>query len=200
MRVVQSRMANPSTDDLTEALWIAQAREGDKPAFERLVRSHFPGVYTLLFRMIGNHEDAEDLAQDCFIKAQGALAHYRQEARFSTWLFRIVVHLSRDHFRRKQGRPLALDFTHEASLVSKHQGPVAEVHSREFQGELRRAMDGLAHKQRVALVLRTQEEMEYEAIAQVLECNEQTARVHVMKARKQLREWLATWKETGGQA
>lgn len=200
VRRVQRQMANSSMDSASEARWITQAKAGDGQAFAQLIGLHFPRVYSLLFRMIGNHEDAEDLAQDCFIKAQRALGHYRQEAQFSTWLFRIAVHLSRDHFRKKQGLPVSLELSHEATLPSKALGPAAEVRSREFQVALRRAMDGLSHKRRVALVLRTQEGMEYERIAQVLECNEQTARVHVMKARKQLRGWLAVWKETGDQA
>lgn len=177
--------------------WLDRAMAGDMDAFDRLVEFHFARVYALLFRMIGNHEDAEDLAQECFLKAQASLRHFRRQSSLSTWLFRIAVHQSRDHFRRKLRRPPTTELAEPQSTPSRRQGPASEASHREFQRALRRALDALTHKRRVALVLRTQENMEYVEIAQVLECTEQTARVHVMKARKQLREWLSSWRGEG---
>ena len=183
----RSRMAE-------EPRWIERAQAGDVEAFDSIAEFHFGRVYALLFRMIGNHEDAEDLAQDCFIKAQASLPHFRLQSSLSTWLFRIAVHQSRDHFRKKSRRPNTTELNEQQAAASPRQGPASEARQREFQGALRKAMDALTHKRRVALVLRTQENMEYPEIAAVLECNPQTARVHVMKARKQLRDWLNAWK------
>jgi RNA polymerase sigma-70 factor, ECF subfamily len=182
-----------------EPRWIDQALAGDGNAFDRIVEFHFGRVYALLFRMIGNHEDAEDLAQECFIKAQASLRHFRKQSSLSTWLFRIAIHQSRDHFRKKGRRPLTTEFDEQGAAPSPRQGPASEARQREFQRALRKAMDALTHKRRVALVLRTQESMEYDEIAQVLECNAQTARVHVMKARKQLRDWLNAWQGEEGE-
>jgi len=184
-------MANPHTDAEDEAQALALARSGDLDAFDRLVRLHFPRVYALLFRMIGNHEDAEDLAQDCFLKAQRSLQHFRGESSFGTWLFRIAVHRSRDHFRgRSRGlQPVPLP-VEEREPASPRETPVGASVQRELQAGLRAALERLPHKHRVALVLRTQEGLDYDDIAAVLECTPQTARVHVMKARRRLERWL----------
>lgn len=177
----------------SESRWIELARDGDLEAFDHLVRLHFGKVYGLLFRMIGNHEDAEDLAQECFIKAQRSLQWFRGEAAFSTWLYRIAVHQSRDHYRRKRLAIRSLDSALEESIVSRAEGPADESARREFTAGLRECMERLPHHLRAALVLRTQEAMDYEQIAGVLGVNPQTARVQVMKARRSLERWMQPW-------
>lgn len=179
-------VSKPGSGTESEAHWIERAKAGDLDAFDDLVRLHFGRVYALLFRMIGNHEDAEDLAQECFIKAQKSLNWFRGDAAFSTWLYRIAVHQSRDHFRRSQRAPRVTPVIEEADAPSPHQGPVDESTRREFSAGLRASLERLPHKLRAALVMRTQEGMDYEHIAEVLEVNPQTARVHVMKARRTL--------------
>jgi RNA polymerase sigma-70 factor (ECF subfamily) len=181
-------------DDSAEAQLVELARAGDPDAFDSLAHHHFAGIYALLFRMIGNHEDAEDLAQECFLRAQNSLRWFRGQAAFSTWLYRIALHLSRDHFRRRARRPQPLA---EKEPRSSGQGPLEESARRELALGLRTCLDRLPHKLRAALVLRTQESLEYEEIAALLGISPQTARVHVMKARRQLERWMQPW--TGGQ-
>ena len=183
-------MVDPLADG-DEARALELARQGDLEAFDRLVRLHFPRVYALLFRMIGNHEDAEDLAQDTFVRAQRSLHHFRGDAVLGTWLYRIALHLSRDHFRgRARGlRPVPLPLE-EGEPASPRETPPAASAQRELQAGLRAALERLPHRLRVALVLRTQEGLEYDDIAALLECSPQTARVHVMKARRRLARWL----------
>lgn len=195
------RSRDPMSDSLAstghEAAQILLAKQGDAQAFDALVRRHFARVYALLFRMIGNHEDAEDLAQECFIKAQRSLEFYRADASFATWLYRIALHLSRDHFRKRSRRPNSTSLLDGQAPASSRSGPAEQSVAREMTAALRHAMDELPHKLRVALVLRTQEGLEYDEIATLLECNPQTARVHVMKARRRLAGWLESWKDGG---
>src|SRR5262245_870084 len=87
-----------------EQALIRRARGGERGAFDALVRIHFAAVYAFLHRMIKSHEDAEDLAQECFVRAWRSLPHYRGESAFSTWLLRIALHLSHDHHRGKLRR------------------------------------------------------------------------------------------------
>jgi len=179
---------------------VSDAVGGDHAAFDALARRHFARIHALLFRLVGNHEDAEDLAQECFVKAHRSLGWYRGECSFATWLYRIAVHLSRDHYRKRSRRGPITSLTDMLGAPqAKASGPREDAMQLEFQGVLREALDELPHRLRTALVLRTLEGLEYEAIAEVLGIKPGTARVHVMKARKQLARTLRPWHE-GGQS
>jgi len=181
-----------------EARWIASARAGDGEAFDALVRLHFAPVYSLLFRLVGNHEDAEDLAQDCFVKAQRALKWYRAEASFGTWIFRIAVSLSRDHFRGTQRHTARLDAPAQVPAPgSRGAEPHDEAVRKELVRALQAGMERLPHRLKAALVMRTHEGLEYRQIASVLGITPHTARVYVMKARRKLDGWLKPWTDEG---
>jgi RNA polymerase sigma-70 factor (ECF subfamily) len=176
-----------------EANLVRRARTGDRTAFDALVRLHFERVYTLMFRMTKNHEDAEDLAQEAFVRAWGALAGYREEAAFSTWVQRIGVHLAIAHQKRRGRR--GLESTIEEAEVA--------VEDRDTGGRgelilaLSRALDELPPRLRAAIVLRSLEEREYDDMAKILGVRPATARTHVMQARKLIMRWLAPWFEGG---
>ena len=183
-------------DALQEQALIRRARAGDHDAYDDLVRANFERVFALLYRMIGNHEDAEDLAQECFVRAYLALPRYREEATFSTWLHRIAVHLALDH-RRGNLRRADLRL-HELALAGDAPGsatnPAPDTHANELSRKLAVAIDRLPPRLRSALVLRTLEEREYPEVAELLGIKPATARTHVMQARKLLLRWLAPWK------
>lgn len=191
MRLLTRHRASRALDPAREPEWIERAREGDTEAYGLLVRLHFARVYSLLFRLVGNHEDAEDMAQDCFVKAQRSLAWYRGDAAFGTWLYRIAVSLSRDHHRRRGRRGVPAEVPSE--LQAGGEGPADEVQRRELGLALRGAIDALPHRLRAALVMRTQEGLDYEEIASVLNITPHTARVHVMKARRRLERSMRAW-------
>jgi len=193
-------MTDSRTDNDRQAQLVALARAGDLDAFDSLVRLNFSRTYALLFRMIGNHEDSEDLAQETFLRAQSSLRWFRGEANFSTWLYRIAVHLSRDHFRKRTRSERSLAEKEMPEPQSAGQGPAEQSAQRELALGLRTCLERLPHKLRAAIVLRTQEGMEYDQIAEILEISPQTARVHVMKARRRLERWIEPWtpREAGG--
>jgi len=185
---------HPMRDATAEAEFVERARSGDGEAFDRLVRLHFPRVYALLFRLVGNHEDAEDLAQEAFIKAQASLRFFRGDSAFSTWLFRIAVHLSRDHFRSARRRDRALPLPGETGEpTARGEGPADAVAQRELMSGMSQCVERLPHRQRIALVLRTSEGLDYEEISEVLGITPQTARLNVMKARRRLERWMKPW-------
>lgn len=180
-----------------EQALVRRARAGDRQAFDGLVRLHFGRVYALLFRMLQNHEDAEDLAQESFVRAYRSLASFREEAAFPTWVGRIAVHLATEHHRRR-GRGLRIERVEDASeRPAPSSGDSPEAGRGELALALSRALDRLPPRLRAAIVLRTLEEREYAEIAQVLGVRPATARTHVMQARRLLVRWLAPWIDAG---
>jgi RNA polymerase sigma-70 factor (ECF subfamily) len=183
-------------DALDEAALVERARAGDREAFDALARVHLPRIYSVLFRLLGTHEDAEDLAQECFVRAHRSLRFYRGEGAFIGWLVRIAVHLARDHARSgSRGLPFAPRGGSGAgtggvqgleALAARGPAPWQELSRRELVQRLARSIDTLPEPLRIALVLRVLEGMEYEEVAQVTGLRPATVRTKVMKARKLL--------------
>ena len=180
------------TEAATDASLIERARAGDREAFDELVRRHFAPVYRMLHRRIGNHEDAEDLAQECFVRAWGALAWYRAEAPFGAWLYRVALHLAHDHARATSRR--GARESEFARLRPETVGPAGgELGRRELSGRVHAALERLPERLRDALVLRVFEGLEYDDVARVTGVTPATARTHVMQARRKLLRSLEPW-------
>ncbi len=179
---------------LDESECIARARTGDRQALDALAHAHLPRVYGVLFRLVGNHEDAEDLAQECFVRAFGALRFYRGEGSFQAWILRIAVHLARDHARASRGRSLELE-SESSELPASERPPWQELSRRELVQSLSHSIDRLPEPLRVALVLRVLEGMDYTEVARITGVRAATVRTQVMKARKLLARLLAPFFE-----
>jgi RNA polymerase sigma-70 factor (ECF subfamily) len=184
---------------LDETALLDRALRGEPSAFDELVRGFYAPVYATAFHLIGNHEDAEDLAQDCFVRAHRGLAHYRGEGSFMGWLRRILLHLVRDRIRQTQRRPVRIPLM-EKEVVARN-SPVQELSTREVGRRVAEAIEALPENLRISLLLRTQEGLSYEELASATGVTPQTARTRVMKARKGLRRSLAYLLdlEAGGQ-
>jgi RNA polymerase sigma-70 factor (ECF subfamily) len=182
------------SETLDVARWVERARSGNREAFDELVRAHFAEVYGVLHRMVGNHEDAEDLAQETFVRAYSSLRFYRGEGTFGAWLARIALHLAHDHHRSRGRRgPIvgleALGYEPEAATDE----PVGEITRREMVKRLGEAVDQLPHNLRAAIVLRVMEGREYEDVARATGMKPGTVRTQVMKARRLLLRHLEPW-------
>jgi RNA polymerase sigma-70 factor (ECF subfamily) len=154
-------------------------------------------VYSVLFRLLGNHEDAEDLAQEAFVKAQRGLAWFRGEAAFSTWVYRIGVHLARDRFRAAARRPPELRFPEEAPAARGEPGE--ELDRRELGRAVQAAIDRLPERLRTPFVLRALEGLDYADVAAATGVTPATARTQVMQARRILARWLGPFLGGGAQ-
>jgi RNA polymerase sigma-70 factor, ECF subfamily len=166
---------------------LSRARAGERGAQEELLRAHYPGLHRLAFRLLGNPEDAEDLAQECLVRAFRSLDFYRGAGSFQGWLRRILVHLAQDRFRAQGQRPEPL------ALSEEHAGgrePHALLEGHELARLLADALASLAAPLRTALLLRTREGLEYEEISGLTGVTAETARTRVMKARKLLLRML----------
>jgi len=147
---------------------VARAQQGEPAAFEQLIIEHSPRVYRLLVRMLGSASDAEDVAQETFIKAWRALPRFRGEAQFSTWLFRIAVNEANRRLAR-EARRYALpidDATLQIPDLSK--GPAARAESAELEAFIALCVSELPPEYRVAVVLRDVEGLTNEEAAEAL--------------------------------
>lgn len=180
---------------------ISKSKLGDTDAFGQLVDRYQQKVYNIAFRMTNSHEDALDLAQESFLRVYRALASYKGESAFSTWVFRIASNVCLDEMRKKKRQPrIALSTD---SLVAGEEGDYAiEIASGEasnpeqrlLQAEMRReitqALNTLSEEHRVVLVLRDIEGYSYEEIADMLGVNIGTIKSRLNRARLALREVL----------
>ncbi len=170
---------------------VERARAGDKAAFADLVRLHRGEVQRVALRLVGNHEDAEDIAQETFVRAWSGLALFRGEVRFGAWLLGITVHLSRDLYRRRGRRPeteaaALLETTH----ADASGGPSEVGVRREQQRLVEAAITALPERLRTVLVLRTLEGHGYDEIGRITGVRPATARTRLVEARKALRRLL----------
>ena len=172
--------------ELDQQALIREATRGNAGAYEELVRTHYRRVHGTAFRLVGNHEDAEDLTQECFLRAHRSLHWFRGDGAFAGWLRRILIHLVRDRFRREGRRPD--DGPPLASLpeIATEDGPGHEARQRELSRILGGAIERLPDHLRIALVLRTREGLPYADIAEATGVTAATARTQVMKARRTL--------------
>jgi RNA polymerase sigma-70 factor (ECF subfamily) len=174
----------PTPDESVEA-----ARRGERGAQGEILRRHYPALHALAFRLTGNPEDAEDLAQEGFVRAFRSLGHFRGTGSLEGWLKRIVVHLAQDRFRaRRRGEVTCLP-----EGLAGGREPHQTLERRELALALSRALEQLGAPLRVALLLRTREGLEYEEIATLTGVTAETARTRVMKARRDLTRRLAPY-------
>ena len=165
---------------------IARSCTGDLDAFEELVRAHQTHIYNLTYRVTGNHEDASDAAQDAFVRAFQALSRFRQEAAFSTWLYRIATNAALDLVRRRPAvPPVELPVDHPAP-----NDPEAEVHRREVSRRVHAAVGQLPVEYRAVVVLRDLQGLAYDEIAKTLDIPVGTVRSRLSRGRDALKALL----------
>lgn len=181
-----------------EAQLIRRARDGDAPAFGMLVESYERRVFNLAYRMCGNREDAADLAQEALVRAFRAMRRFREQAQFSTWLYRIVVNVCLDYQRSRMRHPtVSLDEPvsgHDGDIprqvVSEDPDPAVQYERAEIQAAVHRAIGRLAADHRAVVIMRDIQGMAYEEIADVLGVALGTVKSRLNRARMALKEEL----------
>jgi RNA polymerase sigma-70 factor (ECF subfamily) len=164
---------------------VARCKRGDRQAFEELVRQTHRRVYTLAYRLVEDRSEAEDVAQDAYLRMYRGLANFREEASFETWMHRIVANCAMSHLRKK-GR------FGDVMREEQQDVPVPD-HAQELtveRDELARAMAELPPGQRTVLLLKDVYGLSAREIAQELGIEEGTVKVRVHRARRKLRETL----------
>jgi RNA polymerase sigma-70 factor (ECF subfamily) len=170
-----------------EQVWIEQARQGDQRAFGLLVQAYQKPVFNLTYRMLGNAQEAEDAAQETFLRAYSSLRQYQPEHKFSTWLFAIANHHCIDRLRKRR-----------VSFVSIEDNPVLENMSGESPQperqallveqsvEMQKLLQELEPEYRMPLVLRYWEDYSYEEIATAMDITVPAVKSRLFRARQQI--------------
>lgn len=184
---------SPTTPDPTDEALAVAAQRGSESAFRELVERYHRPVYSLLMRIVRQSETAEDLAQESFVKAWKALARFDPERRFSSWLFKIAHNSALDSLRRQGLETVSLDApigdseeAPEMPADPSAENPLARLVARDSGRALEAAIGELRPQYREILLLRFQEGLAYEEIADVLSIPLGTVKIHIFRARAEL--------------
>lgn len=165
---------------------VQRAQTGDNIAFEAVVTSHYPLIFSSAYRCLGNRSDAEDVAQLVCMRLSHIIQSFDWRSTFRSWLYRITLNAARDLLRaQKRRQQLAIDVSNMAMVVSP-----AKQEDQLVLDDVWRTIHSLPEKQRDALLLVYGEHMSYEDAAAVMGCEKVTVAWHVHKARKLLRQQL----------
>lgn len=182
-------------DDAEDVLLMSKAARGDHDAFEELVLRHQHAVVGTVAKMLGNPTEAEDIAQQVFLRLWKSAPRYKPSAKFTTFLFTITRNLVFNETRRKQRRKEhSLEEQEEDWHQRVPESSERQPDARALQSEMQRAVDqaiaALPAKQRLAVILRRYEQMPYEEIADVLNLSVSAVKSQLFRARTALRESL----------
>jgi RNA polymerase sigma factor (sigma-70 family) len=179
-----------------EAEIVTRAKAGDTGAFERLVVEHQAYVYHLALRVLGNEQEAEDMAQEAFFRAWQALPKFRAQARFSTWMYRIVTNLCYNRLPRLRRELSAIGDEEIADRADTRQAmPQEGLEDAERRAWLHRQIGVLPECYRLLLTLRYQSNLAYDEIAAVTGMPMGTVKTGLFRAKERLRSALHTYEE-----
>lgn len=169
-------------------------REGPELAADlaELVERHQEMVFRTLARLVGDRQDLEDLAQEVFLRLFRGMAHFRGEAKVTTFLYRIIVNVVNDEFRRRQRARLAVSLDEEEAgwderLPGPAPDPGARLDRARFEELLEASLDRLSPRERAVVTLFYQEERSYQEISEILETPIGTVKTHLYRAREKLK-------------
>ncbi len=181
-------------NDPEQTLWLTQTKNGDRIAFSRIVEKYQQSVYNLCYRMLNNVDDAEDAAQEVFIRAYSKLHSYDDTSKFSTWLFSIASHYCIDRLRKRHFKLVSWDDLGDWYQFLDQDTPQPEkvLIEAETAQELRTLLNMLPSDYRIALILKYWYAMPYQEIAQTLETTVSAVKSKLFRARKMLADKSAT--------
>jgi RNA polymerase sigma-70 factor (ECF subfamily) len=180
---------------------VKRARKGDLGAYDQLVQRYQERIYATVYHMTSNHEDANDLAQEAFIKGFQALKSFKGGSSFYTWVYRIAVNKTINFLKQRKNRSQMslndLDFNteHNPDLVAliSEKTPRREAGLNELQEKLNEAMQKLSESHRLVVTLHDVQGLSHEEIAKIMDCNIGTVRSRLFYARQQLQGFLSDY-------
>jgi RNA polymerase sigma factor (sigma-70 family) len=195
---VQAPPAPPQVDEME---LVKKARLGDLESYDELVKRYQERIYATIYHMTSNHEDANDLAQEAFIKAFHALKSFKGGSSFYTWVYRIAVNKTINFLKQRKNKAQMslddLDFNaeHDPDLVAliSDKTPRREVNLAELQEKLNGAMQKLSEPHRLVVTLHDVQGLSHEEIAKIMDCNIGTVRSRLFYARQQLQAYLSDY-------
>ena len=177
---------------------VGRSQKGDMVAYEELVNRYRTKVYSLAFSVIGNPEDANDIAQEAFVRAWRALGRFRGQSSFYTWLYRVTINLGIDWKQRQAHRPtveldekIGLEEKQDVDFVGgRAERPSENLERVELRTAIETAMAKLSEEHRAVVWLKEFEDMSYKEIAKTMGCSIGTVMSRLFYARKHLAKLL----------
>jgi len=185
------------SDDSDENLML-RVGQGQRAAFDEIVRRYTRKMVNLAYQITGDRDQAEDIAQETFLRAYKSAARYTEMAKFSTWLYTIAINLCRNELRRRRFKPYSLEEMAEredegklrVDIVDERSKPDADLERKEISLFVQRAIAMVPTKFRVPLVLRDIQDLSYEEIGAMLKLPEGTVKSRINRARLKVKEIL----------
>jgi len=167
---------------------VNEFKNGNTSAFDEIVKRYQRKVYTLARRILGNHEDADDIAQEVFIKLFYSLNDFKGESSLFTWIYRITVNECKSFLRKKKIKEFVQDEV--ANLLKFGQTPDQELFEKEERNLIERAVEKLPTKQRMIFVMRFFEDLDYQEIAKILNKPIGTLKANYFHAVKKIQKFI----------
>lgn len=167
---------------VTDDALVMRARDGDARALEELFRRYYMAAYRIAYRMCGTVEDAQDIAQEVFVRVGRALRTFRSDAKFSTWLYRVVANAAADHHHGRQRRSRLGEELQAQQQIESAPAP---------GGAVNEALAALSTVQRQVIILTFYEGFSHAEAAQILRRTETAVSWHVFQAKRKLKKLLA---------
>lgn len=180
-----------------DAVLVQRAKSGDGKAYDELILLYKDAVHGIIYRMVRNQQEAEDLTQEAFIKAYNSINSFNEEYAFSTWLFKIATNNCIDFFRKRKLKTQSMDQSiryKDDEIKQEYADPERtadkEILASEKTKLIRQAIEQLPEKYRTAIILRHTEEKSYEEIAELLDLPLGTVKARIFRAREMLKKSL----------
>jgi len=170
----------------TEMEWLVQAQNGNSEAFTQLVETYQTPVYNLCYRMMGDSGEAEDAAQETFLRAYQSLKRYDRQRPFITWLLSIAAHYCIDQIRKRRLPAIPLDVLPDEAVPDALPGPESASATRESQRRMRLLLQSLNPQDRAAIVLRYWYDLSEEEISSALSLTVSAVKSRLHRSRKEL--------------
>ena len=190
-RVARTGKVEEMTQAELEAFWLEQARNGDKTAFGKLIESYQRPVFNMAYRMLSNPQEAEEAAQEAFIRAYTRLESYNPAHKFSTWMLSITSNYCIDLLRKRRAILLSIDEPlppHPALMSERSKGPEAQAVTTQEEEAVQSLLQTLPEDYREAVVLFYWHDLSYEEIAQMMDTTVSAIKSRLFRARRQLAE------------
>tara|TARA_B100001027_G_C16212117_1_gene305632 strand:- start:281 stop:865 length:585 start_codon:yes stop_codon:yes gene_type:complete len=178
-------------DEISNAELVRKSQFGDKAAFEQLVTRHQDLVFSLAYKLTGNREMANDVAQEAFIRAWKAIEKFRGDSTFSTWIYRITVNTAWTLRKKaKKHNTLNIDDTYEPIVIDEKKDPELVAINSDLSSVLVNALDKIPIEQRIIVELKNIEGRSHKEIADYLDISVTAAKVRLHRAHQKLRQIL----------
>lgn len=186
-----------------EQILLEKSKAGDVAAFEMLIEAYQKKIFNLAFRMIGNYDDAGDLAQEALIRIFKSISNFKEQSSLSTWIYRITTNVCLDEIRKKKNRKvLSLDEEihvddgdMQRQIMSDDPLPDELMEKEELRQIISSAIDSLPEEQKLVITLRDIQGLSYDEIARVLDCPAGTVKSRINRARFALKNVLLAKRE-----